>query len=112
MRYLLDTNILSEPVASRPNPLVMERIKENSASLALASVTWQEMLYGMYLLPVGKRRDRIENYLFHRILPVLSILSFDASAAQWQAEQRAHLRQIGKSPSYPDSQIAAIAAIN
>ena len=53
MRYLLDTNILSEPVAARPNPLVMEKIKANSATLALASVTWQEMLYGMYLLPAG-----------------------------------------------------------
>jgi predicted nucleic acid-binding protein len=33
-------------------------------------------------------------------------------AARWQAEQRAHLRQIGRSPSCPDSQIAAIAAVN
>ena len=112
IRYLLDTNILSEPVAARPNPLVMENIKANSASLALASVTWQEMLYGMYLLPAGKRRDRIEDYLFRRILPVLPIIAFDESAARWQAEQRARLRQIGKSPSYPDSQIAAIAAVN
>lgn len=112
IRYLLDTNILSEPVAARPNPLVMEKIKANSVSLALASVTWQEMLYGMYLLPPDKRRDRIEYYLFHRILPVLPIIAFDESAARWQAEQRARLRQMGKSPSYPDSQIATIAAVN
>lgn len=89
MRYLLDTNILSEPVAARPNPSVMEKVKTNGASLALASVSWQEMLYGMYLLPAGKRRDRIEDYLFRRILPVLPILAFDERAAQWQAEQRA-----------------------
>ena len=112
MRYLLDTNILSEPVSARPNPSVMEKIKTNGASLALASVSWQEMLYGMYLLPAGKRRDRIEDYLFRRILPVLPIIAFDQSAAQWQAEQRARLRQVGKHPSYPDSQIAAIAAVN
>jgi tRNA(fMet)-specific endonuclease VapC len=112
MRYLLDTNVLSEPVTARPNPFVMERIKANGASLALASVTWQELLYGMYLLPAGKRRDRIEDYLFRRILPVLPIIAFDERAAQWQAEQRARLRQIGKHPSYPDSQIAAIAAVN
>ena len=69
MRYLLDTNILSEPVAARPNPFVMEKIKANGTSLALASVTWQELLYGMYLLPAGKRRDRIQDYVFRRILP-------------------------------------------
>ena len=112
MMYLLDTNILSEPVATRPDPLVMEKIKVNSASLALASVTWQAMLYGMYLLPPGKRRDRIDDYLSHRILPALPIIAFDKSEAQWQAQQRARLRQTGKQPSYPDSQIAAIAAVN
>jgi len=36
----------------------------------------------------------------------------DGRAAQWQAEQRARLRQAGRSPSYPDSQIAAIATVN
>jgi len=90
----------------------MEKIEANSSSLALASVTWQEILYGMYLLPPGKRRDRIEDYLSHRVLPALPIIAFDENEAQWQAQQRARLRQIGKQPSYPDSQIAAIAAVN
>jgi tRNA(fMet)-specific endonuclease VapC len=112
IKYLLDTNILSEPLARQPSSHVLEKIKTNSAFLALASVTWQEFLYGMYLLPTGKRRDRIEDYLFRRILPALPILAFDASAAQWQAKQRGRLRQMGKSPAYPDSQIAAIAAVN
>jgi tRNA(fMet)-specific endonuclease VapC len=112
IRYLLDTNILSEPLASQPSSLVLKKIKANSAFLALASVTWQEFLYGMYLLPAGKRKDRIEDYLFRRILPALPILAFDANAAQWQAKQRVRLRQIGRSPTYPDSQIAAIAAVN
>ena len=63
-------------------------------------------------LPAGKRREQIENYLFQRIRPALPIIGFEERAAQWQAEQRASLRQTGKSPSYPDSQIAAIAAVN
>jgi tRNA(fMet)-specific endonuclease VapC len=82
MRYLLDTNILSEPVAARPNPFVMEKLKTHGASLALAAVSWQEMLYGMYLLPAGKRRAQIKDYLFHRILSALPIIAFDESAAQ------------------------------
>ena len=112
VRYLLDTNILSEPVVARPNPLVLEKIKANSASLAISSVTWQEVLYGMFLLPTGKRRDQIEDYLFRRIRPALPIVGFEEPAAKWQAEQRARLRKAGKPPSYPDSQIAAIAAVN
>jgi len=112
LRYLLDTNILSEPIAARPNPFVLERIKATGTSLAISSVTWQEVLYGMFLLPAGKRRRQIEDYLFRRILPALPIIGFDGRAAQWQAKQRARLRQAGRSPSYPDSQIAAIAAVN
>jgi tRNA(fMet)-specific endonuclease VapC len=75
-------------------------------------VTWHEVLYGMFLLTAGKRRDQIEDYLFRRIRPALPIIGFEERAARWQAEQRARLRQAGKSPSYPDSQIAAIAAVN
>jgi tRNA(fMet)-specific endonuclease VapC len=112
VRYLLDTNVLSEPVVARPNQFVLDRIKASGTSLAISSVTWQEVLYGMYLLPAGKRRDQIEDYLFRRIHPALPIIGFDERAARWQAEQRASLRQAGKSPSYPDSQIAAIAAVN
>jgi tRNA(fMet)-specific endonuclease VapC len=33
-------------------------------------------------------------------------------AAEWFAEERARLSQIGRPPSYPDGQIAAIAATN
>jgi tRNA(fMet)-specific endonuclease VapC len=112
MRYLLDTNILSEPVVAQPNPLVLGKIKANSTSLAISSVTWHEVLYGMFLLPASKRRNKIEEYLFHRIRPALPIIGFEERAAQWQAQQRARLRQVGKLPSYPDSQIAAIAAVN
>jgi tRNA(fMet)-specific endonuclease VapC len=75
-------------------------------------VTWQELLYGMYLLAPGKRRERIRTYLYQHIRPVLPIIAFDSDAAGWQAEQRARLRQTGKTPSYVDSQIAAVAAFN
>jgi len=112
VRYLLDTNILSEPIAARPHPLVLERIEVNGRSLAISSVTWQEVLYGMFLLPAGKRRRQIEDYLFRRIRPALPIIGFEGRAAQWQAEQRARLRQADRSPAYPDSQIAAIAAVS
>jgi len=49
VRYLLDTSILSEPIAARPNPFVLERIKAEGTSLAISSVTWQEALYGVVL---------------------------------------------------------------
>ncbi|MDQ5909754.1 MAG: tRNA(fMet)-specific endonuclease VapC [Pseudomonadota bacterium] len=112
LTYLLDTNILSEPIAARPNPDVLAKIKAHESLIAIAAITWQELLYGMFLLPAGKRRDQIEDYLFRCIRPALPILAFEEQAAHWQATECVRLRQIGKRPSYPDSQIAAIAAVN
>jgi hypothetical protein len=47
------------------------------SSLAISSVTWQEVLYGMLLLPAGKRRDQIEDYLFRRVRTSLPIIGFE-----------------------------------
>ena len=110
--YLLDTNIISEPLAAKPNPSVMEKIRAHGTDLAITSVTWQELLYGMLLLPAGHRREQIKDYLLQRVGLSLPILGFDAAAARWQAEQLARLRSMGQTPAYPDSQIAAIAAVN
>jgi tRNA(fMet)-specific endonuclease VapC len=90
----------------------MTRLEANRGAVAIASVTWQEALFGLFLLPAGRRRQQVEDYLFRRVRPALPILGFDEPAARWQAEQRARLRQTGRPPSYPDSQIAAIAAVN
>ena len=42
----------------------------------------------------------------------MPILPYDASAARWHAAERARLEKIGKTPSFADGQIAAIAAAN
>jgi tRNA(fMet)-specific endonuclease VapC len=44
--------------------------------------------------------------------PFLPIIAFDEQAARWRAEERARLRKSGRTPSYADSQIAAIAVVN
>ena len=85
LRFLLDTNILSEPLAGDPNENVMTRIESHSRSLAISSISWQELLYGMHLLAPGKRREQIQAYLFHHIQSVLPIIAFDSNAAAWQA---------------------------
>ena len=45
MSYLLDTNVLSEPLRARPNPGVMQKLEAHADALAITSVTWQELLY-------------------------------------------------------------------
>ncbi len=43
-RYLLDTNVVSEPIRPKPNPGVLARLKTHEYELALAVPVWHELL--------------------------------------------------------------------
>ncbi|RRR71838.1 MAG: PIN domain-containing protein [Candidatus Viridilinea halotolerans] len=47
LRYLLDTNVISEPLRPEPHPAVMARLQEYGGMSAIASVVWHELLYGV-----------------------------------------------------------------
>ncbi len=111
MLYLLDTNILSEPIRKQPRPGILKKIKEHEADLTTATPVWHELLYGAGLLEKGRRRQFIESYL-HGAVASLPILNYDRPAAEWHARERIRLQKTGKSPSFVDGQIAAIAAVN
>jgi tRNA(fMet)-specific endonuclease VapC len=111
LRYLLDTNVLSEPVRPVPDPAVMDRIAMAGDTIATASPVWHEIELGRLRLPAGKRRRAIET-IIDAFARVLVILPYDASAAAWHAKERARLNRLGKTPPFVDGQIAAIAAVN
>jgi tRNA(fMet)-specific endonuclease VapC len=112
LRYLLDTNIISEPVRPLPNANVMAKLIEAKSTVAIASIVWQEVLLGCYRMPDSKRRRAIEAYLQEEVKIKLPILPYTQEAAEWFAAERARLIPIGLTPSYADGQIAAIAKIN
>ncbi len=111
-RFLLDTNIISEPLRPQPNTAVIQKLHQYEEDIVIASVTWHELLFGCYRLPASKRRDRIELYLKEIVQPNIPILAYDEIASEWFALERARLVKIGKTPAYSDGQIAAIAKVN
>lgn len=111
-QFLLDTNILSEPLRPLPNPRVMELLARHSSLTATATVVFHEMLYGCYRLQNSRKRQIIEAYLREEVEAKLLILAYDTVAAKWHATERARLVQLGKTPPFVDTQIAAIAAVN
>jgi tRNA(fMet)-specific endonuclease VapC len=111
LRYLLDTNVLSEPMRPAPDPELMNRITAAGDAIATASPVWHKIEFGRLRLPVGKRRRAIEA-IIDVFSAVLVILPYDAKAAGWHARERAHLTRLGKAPPFVDGQIAAIAAVN
>jgi tRNA(fMet)-specific endonuclease VapC len=112
MKFLLDTNVLSEVIRPRPDVAVLDSIRANLPWCAVPSPVWHELQYGCQRLPASKRRSAIEEYLEHGVRSVFPILAYDAAAAAWHASTRARLEPKGISAPYVDGQIAAIAAAN
>lgn len=108
LRWLLDTNVLAEPLRPLPAASVMRRLAAQETEIALPVTVWQELNYGWLRMPEGRRRERIGSYLQSTVAP-LPVLPLDAHAARIQAELRAQADRSGRPIDYPDSEIAAIA---
>ncbi|MBE0409903.1 MAG: type II toxin-antitoxin system VapC family toxin [Anaerolineales bacterium] len=112
LHYLLDTNIISEPLKPKPSLDILRKLREHQGEIAIASVVWHELHYGCLRLPYSDKRSAIEAYLFKVIAPSMDILPYDERAATWHAAERARLTELGMVPPFVDGQIAAIAAVN
>lgn len=109
LKYLLDSNVLSEPPRPRPHAGVMDRLVRHTGEVATASVVFHEMLHGTLRLPKSRRRSELEEYL-GELQASMPILPYDEDAARWHAEERARLYR--KTPAFVDGQIAAVAAVH
>ena len=112
LRYLLDTNAVSEPLRPRPSKRVLDRMNRHPGEIAIASIVWHELRYGCARLGAGPRREAIERFLTDVIAASFPILDYDRPAAEWHAAERARLAAAGKTPAFADGQIAAIARVN
>ena len=109
LRYLLDTSIVSEPIAKSPDPDIVKRLDEQGHECAIAAPVWHELTYGCLRLPRGRRRTAIEAYLKDVVRASFPILPYDDAAATWHGHERARLEALGRSAPFVDGQIAAIA---
>lgn len=110
VRYLLDTNVISELSKYSANSRVKDLVEKHQAHCALASLTWLELWFGYHRMPTSRRKYETADF-FHS-LRHFPILNFDKEAAEWLGLERARLVSEGKTPSYIDGQIAAIAKRN
>jgi tRNA(fMet)-specific endonuclease VapC len=112
LRFLLDTNVVSEVTRPIPNPGVIRGLRQNEGQVGIASVAWHELLFGLERLPASRKKEGLEDYFFRVVLATMPILVYDAAAAEWHARQRARLTSLGRTPSFIDGQIAAVAKAN
>lgn len=110
MKFLLDTNVVSEPLRPVPSARVIRNLRRYEAEVAIPSIVWHELRFGAERLPPSRRRDAIERYLTEVVLQAMPILDYNDAAADWHAVERARLAATGETPPFADGQIAAIAA--
>jgi toxin FitB len=113
--FLLDTNVVSEWVKSRPNPGLVAWLAEVDEDRVFISVaTLAELRYGIERMTEGRRRSRLEKWLRDelpvrfegRVLPVTS-----AVADTW-GRVVAHHEARGRPISTMDAFIAATARMH
>jgi tRNA(fMet)-specific endonuclease VapC len=112
LKYLLDTNVVSEPLRPNPAPNILRRLRRHEGETAIASIVWHELQFGCERLPKSRRRTAIERYLEDVVLASFPILDYERTAAEWHARERARLEAAGNTPPFIDGQIAAIASVN
>ena len=109
--FVIDTNVASELMRPEPTAAVADWIAErNAQDMYLTAVSEAELLYGVAIMPTGKRRHALEAAMTRwldlgfreRILP------FDSAAARAYAEIAAGRRRAGRPIGAADCQIAAI----
>jgi len=109
LKYLVDANVLSEPTKPSPSSHVIDWLRKNERDLAVNPIILGELESGILLLPVGRRRKRLEEW-FSAGVQRLRILDFDASTASHWARLLARLKKEGFVMPVKDSIIAATAA--
>lgn len=110
---VLDTNVLSELMRPAPSETVLRWVAGYpAASLFTTTVTQAEILFGLALLPDGRRRSDLLAAARQMFAEDFAgrVLPFDTAAATAFAPIAAGRRQKGRPTGAFDAQIAAIAS--
>jgi toxin FitB len=108
---VLDTNVLSEFMRPQPNERVVTWLKQQTRSnLFTTAVTHGEMLYGVLILPEGRRRTRMQQEVEAIFVADMMgrVLPYDDAAANAHAVIAAACRAQGRSVGQSDMMIAGI----
>jgi predicted nucleic acid-binding protein len=111
---ILDTNVLSELMRPRvAAPVAAWAASRAASSLYVTTTTQAEILYGIALLPAGRRRGAIASAAATMFDVEFAgrVLPFGSEAASMYARIAADRRLAGVPISSFDAQIAAIARV-
>ena len=112
MAYLIDTNVISETLKSRPEARVIDWLGSQKANdLFLASVSLGELVRGARQARDKAKRERFKRWIEQDLASQFNgrILPFDQEAAVIWGEIMGDGDRLGRPKPMADAQIAAVA---
>jgi predicted nucleic acid-binding protein len=114
LRYLLDTNVVSQLTKPQPDPAVNWVLAQEETNLYLSVATIIEIRYGIERRAEGRKRNELEQWLTQelpdqfagRIVPIEAHVADLAGRIIWRSEQQ------GWGTDEMDALIAATAMVN
>src|ERR1019366_3674021 len=110
--FLLDTNIPSEIIRARPDPRVNAWVlAQYDATLHLSAIAIGELRKGLTILPEGKRRSQLQDWLENDLIPLFTgrILPVTQAIADRWGVLRGQRQIAGRPLGMTDGLIAATA---
>lgn len=112
--YLLDTNVVSEWTRPRPDQGVVRWLHEvDESGVHISVLTIGEIQSGILLLPPGRRRDRLADWLERDLTPRFEgrIVEVDMHISRRWGELISHARNAGIAIGAVDALMAATALV-
>jgi len=92
MKYMLDTNICIYVIKKMPPAVIRRFVQHDAGEICVSSIMYAEMIHGVEKSQ-AKERNRIAYTLF---MSALTVLDFDAPAAEAYGKIRADLELKGE----------------
>lgn len=110
MIYLIDANVLSEATKPAPSTGVVDWLRKNETEVAVDPIILGEIRFGIYLMPSGRRRRRLEKWFDDGVARIHCLPWETATGLRW-TKLLADLRAAGQAMPVKDSMIAATALV-
>ena len=111
MSFLVDANILSEPTRPAAAHQVIAWLRQNERLLFVDPIILGEIRFGIYLLPTGSRKRRLEHWFVQGVQNIQCLHWQAVTGLRW-AKLLADLRAKALSMPIKDSMIAATALVH
>jgi predicted nucleic acid-binding protein len=108
VKYLVDSDVLSDATKLNPSPQVSDWLLSHSADLVVNPIILGEIEYGIFILPASRKRKQLLDW-FATGIQQINVVAIDNQTASVWAGLLNDLKRKGRAMPVKDSLIAASA---